>query len=437
MSRTNRIALAVMRSSLLWCGLASLGFYTLIHTGALNDGLFPFQRYFADHWVLYAETIMFFVALAQLILRAGDLADQRARVKKVGFDAVPPVGDPVFEAGVLQDQLAKLPASEQNDYLPTRLNEALEGVRRKTNAAELESDLRFLSDADAGKAHAGYAIIRLIIWAIPILGFLGTVIGITIAIKGLDPKQLEQSLDVVTGGLGVAFDTTALALALSMALMFLQYLIDKFEQRLLGEVDAVALNLLMPRFPSAGGEQDPNMNAVRRMADAVIGTVERCVSKQAELWGRSMEAAERRWEVVTSAGRDQLEEAFGKALSKSIEGHRKHLLAAEETVAEQNRKHWTGVQNSLEACAASNLEQQAEVRRQFESLQGIVDASGEIRRMEETLERSLGALNASQHLQETLANLTAAVHLLNSRLERLTPAASLGIHHAVAQSKAA
>lgn len=435
MSRTNRIALAVMRSSLLWGGLASLGFFTLIHTGALGDPFF--FRYFASHWVLYAETIMFFVALAQLILRAGDLADQRARVKKIAFDAVPPVGDPVFEAGVLQDQLALLPASQRNDYLPTRLHEALEGIRRKSSAAELEADLRFLSDVDAGKAHAGYAMIRLIIWAIPILGFLGTVIGITIAIAGLDPKALQQSLDVVTGGLGVAFDTTALALALSMGLMFLQYLVDKMEQRLLGQVDSVSLGLLIPRFPSAGGEQDPQMHAVRRMADAVIGSVERCVNRQAEIWGKTMETAERRWEVVASAGREQLEESFGKALSKSIELHRKHLLAAEETVGEQNRKHWLSVQKSLEACAATGLEQQTELRRQFESLQGIVDASTEIHRMEETLERSLGALSASQHLQETLSNLTAAVSLLNARLERLTPAATPGLHHSISQSKAA
>jgi biopolymer transport protein ExbB/TolQ len=332
-SRTNRIALTVMRSSLLWGGLASLGFYTLILTGALSNPFF--QRYFNDHWVLQAEMIMFFVALAQLILRAGDLADQRARLKKVGFDEIQPVGDAVFEAGVLQDQLGKLSESQRNDYLPTRLNDALEGVRRKSNAAELESDLRFLSDADAGKAHSAYAMVRLIIWAIPILGFLGTVIGITIAIKGLDPKALEQSLDVVTRGLGVAFDTTALALALSMGLMFLQHLVDQFEQRLLGEVDVRAVELLMPRFPNSGGDQDPNMQPVRRMADAVIGTVERCVARQAELWGHTMERAERRWEVVTSAGREQLEESFGKALSKCIETHRKHLLAAEETVAEK------------------------------------------------------------------------------------------------------
>ena len=75
MSRFNRFASAVMHSSILWGSLASLGFFTLIHTGTLSDEFF--RRYFAGHWVEYCETIMFFIGLAQLILKFGDVADQR------------------------------------------------------------------------------------------------------------------------------------------------------------------------------------------------------------------------------------------------------------------------------------------------------------------------------------------------------------------------
>ncbi|MEI2659369.1 MAG: MotA/TolQ/ExbB proton channel family protein [Bifidobacterium adolescentis] len=52
-------------------------------------------------------------------------------------------------------------------------------------------------------------LIRTITWAVPILGFLGTVIGITMAIANITPDQLESSLGEVTAGLAVAFDTTA------------------------------------------------------------------------------------------------------------------------------------------------------------------------------------------------------------------------------------
>jgi len=416
-SRLNRFALAVMRSSILWGSLASLGFFTLIHTGTLSDEFF--SRYFAGHWVEYCETIMFFIGLAQLILRAGDIAEQRAGLDKVKFEETVPVGDCEVEARTLIAQLDALPPSTRESYLPRRLRETLDTVLRKSSADELQEDLRFFSDVDAGRAHSSYAMVRIIIWAIPILGFLGTVIGITVAIAGLDPKALEGSLSVVTSGLGVAFDTTALALALSMVLMFGQFFIDKAEAKLLSDVDDRANDMLTPRFPRAGSEQDPQLNGVRRMAEAVISSVERTVERQAEIWNQTITVSNERWESVTSAGREQLEEAFGKALSKAMESHRKHMTAIEDGSAEQNRKHWLQVQHALEACAASNASQQLELRRQADSLLQIVNGAGQVRQLEEALTRNLSTLSSSQHLQETLMNLTGAVNLLNARLERI------------------
>jgi biopolymer transport protein ExbB/TolQ len=425
-SRLNRFALAVMRSSILWGSLASLGFFTLIHTGPLGGEFFV--RYFASHWVEYCETVMFFIGLSQLVLRAGDIAEQRTSLDKVKFEETVPVGDCETEARALLNQIEALPASTRDSYLPRRLRETLDAVVRKNSADELQEDLRFFSDVDAGRAHASYAMVRIIIWAIPILGFLGTVIGITIAIAGLDPKALEGSLSVVTSGLGVAFDTTALALALSMFLMFGQFFIDKAEAQLLSDVDSRANDMLTPRFPRDGSEQDPQLNGVRRMADAVISSVERTVERQAELWQQSISVSSERWEAVTSAGREQLEEAFGKALVKAMESHRKHMLAIEDGSAEQNRKHWLQVQHALEACAASNASQQLELRRQCDSLLQIVNGAGQVRQLEEALTRNLTSLSSSQHLQETLMNLTGAVNLLNARLERINaPAASFSL----------
>jgi len=44
--------------------------------------------------------------------------------------------------------------------------------------------LKYLSDLDAAHAQAGYGLFRVIVWAIPITGFLGTVIGITMMLTG-------------------------------------------------------------------------------------------------------------------------------------------------------------------------------------------------------------------------------------------------------------
>lgn len=436
MALINRWIMAVVRSALLWGALASLGFFILIHTGTLQGEFF--KRYFTGHWINYTETIMFFIGLSLLILRSCDLAEQRFSLKQKPLDDVPPLGDAAAESRVLLAQLDQLPTDEQQAYLPRRLREALETVIRKGTADGLEDELKYLSDVDAGRAHGGYAMVRLIIWAIPILGFLGTVIGITMAIAALDPKALEKSMDVVTRGLGVAFDTTALALALSMCLMFVQFFVDKQEQRLLADVDERTLELLSARLPAAGSDADPHMHAVRRMAEAVIVAVEQIVVRQAQLWEQTLAAAAERWSEVTSIGREQLEESFGRAVTRSMETHRKHLLAAETESAEQNLKHWTGVVQALDACTASTRAQHGELNRQAEMLLRVLDATNHVGQLENLLNRNLASLSASQHLQETLANLSAAVNLLNVRLERLAPAASyLPATNTTSASKAA
>ena len=105
--------------------------------------------------------------------------------------------------------------------------------------------------------NANYALVRIIIWAIPILGLLGTVIGITIAIANLKPETLEQSMSDVTSGLGVAFDHTGEALTLTMILMFIKYGVERSESRLLAIVDERAEEELIGRFQFTGTDERP------------------------------------------------------------------------------------------------------------------------------------------------------------------------------------
>ena len=76
-------------------------------------------------------------------------------------------------------------------------------------------------------ARTSSALIAQMSDAIPVLGFLGTVIGITLAIGKLSPQALEDSLPEVMTSLSVAFYTTTQALGLSIVLMFAQFLITQ------------------------------------------------------------------------------------------------------------------------------------------------------------------------------------------------------------------
>jgi hypothetical protein len=303
--------------------------------------------------------------------------------------------------------------------LSRRLRDAISFVSRKGSADTLEQEIKNLAENDLAEAAQSYGFIKIIIWAIPILGFLGTVIGITIAIANLNPQQLEQSLPDVTAGLGVAFDTTALALGLSMVLMFLQFVVDKFENRLLASVDRRVSEELIGRFQSQLAPQDPLMFAVRRMIDAFLPATERLVARQAEIWQASMEAANSRWvETSLKAGR-QLEAALSAALAKSLPQHAAELAAAEKEMAGENRRHWSQFQEALAQAAASVSQQQSELVRQGEVLLKVVEATDQVGRLEHALNRNLQALSGAKNFEETVVSLAAAIQLLAARLGQM------------------
>ena len=70
------------------------------------------------------------------------------------------------------------------------------------------------------------------------------------SIANITPDQLESSLGQVTAGLAVAFDTTALSLALSMILVFATYLVERQEQGILDSVEDFAMQKLLALFPA-------------------------------------------------------------------------------------------------------------------------------------------------------------------------------------------
>lgn len=92
------------------------------------------------------------------------------------------------------------------------------------------------------KSVDSYAILRYINWAIPILGFIGTVLGISLAADGIQKiinsdgggmSEFSSDLGQAIAPLGIAFDTTLIALSLSILLMLLQTLLQRREENIL------------------------------------------------------------------------------------------------------------------------------------------------------------------------------------------------------------
>ena len=276
---------------------ASTLFYALILQGPLRTE--ATLRYFASHPVSVCASTMFFIGMAALILKALNTLGQFGALGKatLGLDHGETVA--ASQCDELIEGVQNLPSTARESYLGRRLRNVLEYVRSRGGADGVDDELKYLSDMDAAKQQDSYALVRIIIWATPMLGFLGTVIGITQALGDLDPAELatsvQSAMDKLLSGLYVAFDTTALALTLSIVLMFLQFLVDRVETQLLGMVDQRMHEEFRGRFESVGTANDPFLHSIERMGHAVLTTAEVLVKQQAELWRESLDHAQQKW----------------------------------------------------------------------------------------------------------------------------------------------
>ena len=86
-----------------------------------------------------------------------------------------------------------------------------------------------------------YALLQGFVWAIPVLGFIGTVLGLSEAIgqfsgvlgASKDVGQISAALKGVTAGLATAFDTTLVALLAALVVQLLMTVIRKNEEEFL------------------------------------------------------------------------------------------------------------------------------------------------------------------------------------------------------------
>ena len=285
------------------------------------------RQYTAGHRVEYVICSIFFVGLAAIVMRFIYLAGQFASLDRIQLDPIPIGGQPPSTSEGLLAQLADLPPALQQHFLVRRLHDALEFVRRKDSADSLDDHLRHLQDVEAIQIQSAYALLRLIVWAIPILGLLGTVIGITLSIGNLNPQTLEESVTKVTGGLGIAFDHTAEALTLTMVLMFLKSWVERVEDRLMAEVDNRVADELVGRFQSSGSS-DPNVAAIRRMSEQVIDAVEELATNQANIWKTSIDQTHQQWAEVSVTASKVVKESLSSTVRDSLDRHAQLLNEA-------------------------------------------------------------------------------------------------------------
>lgn len=159
------------------------------------------------------------------------------------------------------------PRSSEVSYLQERLMADGSLVARRCgrvvaayiNSSDRSTATEFALDDSSfyqSASESSYSVPRILVWAIPLLGFIGTVVGISRAVNGFsgflqeagDVEQIKEGIGTVTSGLAVAFDTTLLALFLSVLVMIPLVLVERYESRLLLGIDIFINDKLLPRL---------------------------------------------------------------------------------------------------------------------------------------------------------------------------------------------
>jgi biopolymer transport protein ExbB/TolQ len=127
-------------------------------------------------------------------------------------------------------QIQALPSQQRGALLPRALLAGLQRFSTTRNIQDVASATHAYCDSEAERLESELSMIRYIAWAIPSIGFIGTVRGIGDAL-GQAHKAIEGDIFDVTRSLGVAFNSTLIALLISIGLMFLLHQLQQLQER--------------------------------------------------------------------------------------------------------------------------------------------------------------------------------------------------------------
>lgn len=371
-------------------------------------------RYLCSHPLEYVLLAMFFVGVFHGVLRL-----RLGRRRLAMLDRLEPtLRDPTAEV----DQWQTAGVRSGDAVIAARFGSLADLRRRWAGGSIVEYDQLFARRGRDDVA-GGYAMLNTILWAIPIVGFLGTVLGITQAIGSITPEQLEGSLVTVTGGLSTAFDTTGLALAFSLLLGFASLVARRQEDRSLVRLDQLSEAWILPHFPDGAkpaGTLDERLpetlaasltSALEAWADEMatqrqhLGTSLVSLVRESHDTFRE-ELASLRAETLAQQSADF--DATGHTLRVAVEQWSSEVAAA---LGEGSREFAAVVTDASDR-ATDTLRIAGEQQQRWAD---VLESTERLEALQSSLDSQLERAGVLEQLDQTVHQLTAAVHLMTSR----------------------
>ena len=181
--------------------------------------------------------ILFFWALAILVYKGVAIWFQQAQLDEdlLQLPENMPIGPE--DTRQLIGHLQTIPNESRDFLLPSALLNAIQRFAATRNIQDAATAVRDTCETHGDRLDSELSTIRYVAWAIPSVGFIGTVRGIGAALSQAH-RAVEGDITGVTQNLGVAFNSTFIALVLSIFLMFFIHQLQHRQERLIHNADA-------------------------------------------------------------------------------------------------------------------------------------------------------------------------------------------------------
>jgi biopolymer transport protein ExbB/TolQ len=127
-------------------------------------------------------------------------------------------------------QVEGLPDAARGQLLPRALLTGLHRFGSTRNIQDVSSAIHGVCELEYDRLDSELSMVRYVAWAIPAIGFVGTVRGIGESLQQAH-KAVEGDVSGVVAGLGTSFNSTLVALSLSILVMFMLHQIQLRQER--------------------------------------------------------------------------------------------------------------------------------------------------------------------------------------------------------------
>jgi biopolymer transport protein ExbB/TolQ len=352
--------------------------------------------------VPFSITFLFFWSVSVLVAHVIGLRRQQKFFSSPNAAEV----DNLLTEGDVSGALLKAKQLSNTSIFFNRLHRALYHLYVSENEKRVETELQRESDMDIEVAASGYSEIRTFVWAMPILGFIGTVIGIGAAvdqfsnflggeIQNID--TVKNQLMSVTHGLSFAFLTTLHGLLGALFVVLPSSTLQKEEEDFYGEVDRRTRQILVPHLkPSTPGKitgvADLNITPLVEAIKALLPSIAGIKDDLNEFSKKLLETYAKGIAEANQKMGDEIRNSHNELINRFDSVNREYIKESLNELRKGCEQISNHVLSNVEACGNKNM--------------AVV---------EETGDRQAGRLN------ECVAGIGARLVELGSELSKETP----------------